>query len=459
MQNQKQRSPAARGSMKEVGLMAWPTIIGMLSFTLMEVADAFFVGKLGTVELAAIGISTMLVFVLHSFCFGLMGAARVVIAQLDGAGERTLFARAAGTTLLLAILLGVLVLPLTFISKYLFAILGGSAEVQLVAGEYFNARLLGSWAFFIMIGLGNVLKGTGNMRTPMRINLIVNTFNIVLDPILIFGLGPIPAMRHLGAAHATTIALVLGMALMLWATRHRIVGSWRPHLQLLRSTLRYGGPMGIQWMLEAASWAVFLGLMARIGDAALAANTAVMKILTVSFLPGYGIAEAANVLAGRYAGAGKNDLVPKVWRSSVTIGVSLMGLCGVLFFLVPEMLIGVFSQDPEILRIGSIFLRIAAVFQVVDALGIISSNTLMGTGDTRFTMFIALGSAWLVFVPVAWFLSQKTELGAIGAWVGLVTHLCVVGSIFAWRIFHGGWRGRTIVKEATDPMPLASPAE
>lgn len=438
----------ARGSMKEVGLLAWPTIVGMLSFTLMEVADTFFVGRLGTVELAAIGISTMLVFVLHSFCFGLMGAARVIIAQLDGAGKPELFSRVAGTTLALACVLGLTVLPLTLVSQHIFALLGGSDAVQRIGTEYFNARMLGSWAFFMMVGMGNVLKGTGDMRTPMRINIIANTLNIVLDPILIYGFGPIPAMRHVGAAHATTIALLVGMAMMLWAARRRIIGSWRPLLQIFRSTLRYGGPMGIQWMLEAASWLVFFGLMARFGDAEVAAYTAVMKILTVSFLPGFGIAEAANVLAGRYSGSGNDHIIPRLWKSAVSIGVLLMGLCGVVFFAAPHALIGIFTQDPEILRIGAIFLRIAALFQVVDAIGIISSNTLTGTGDTRFTMIVALSSAWLVFVPLAWLLSQKTSLGSVGAWVGLVTHLCILGVIFSWRIHQGGWKGRTMVHDA-----------
>lgn len=447
MKHRSEASIHTRGSIQEVGLLAWPTIISMLSFTLMEVADTFFVGRLGTVELAAIGISTMLVFVLHSFCFGLMGAARVVIAQLDGAERTDQISHGAATTLVLALLLGVLVLPLTLVSPRIFALLGGSDAVQLVAVEYFNTRLWGSWAFFVMIGMGNVLKGTGNMKAPMRVNIVVNVINIGLGPSLIYGWGPFPELRHIGAAHTSTIALIIGMVLMFWTTRRHILGVWTPRLTLFATTLRYGIPMGIQWMLEGASWVVFMGLMGRIGDVSLAATTAVMRILSVSFLPGYGIAEAANVLAGRYTGSGDTHLIPKVWKSSVQIGVGLMGLCGFLFFVFPEPLIRIFASDPEIIRTGSLFLRIAAVFQVVDALGIISSNTLTGTGDTRFTMVIALASAWLIFVPIAWFLSQKTAMGAPGAWVGLVLHLCVLGTIFGWRVFQGGWKGKGVVPE------------
>lgn len=441
------QSAPAPGSLREVSTLAWPTIIGMLSYTLMEVADTYFVGRLGKVELAAIGISTMLVFVLHSFCFGLVGAARVVIAQLDGAGQRKRFSNAAGTTLMAALALGALFFPLRFVSHHLFAALGGSPEVQLVASEYFDARLLGSWAFFAMTGLGNVLKGTGDMRTAMRVNLIVNGLNIALDPVFIYGWGPIPAMRHVGAAHATTLALLVGVVLMLLAARKRFTGSWRPNAKLLGSILRYGIPMGIQWMLEAASWVVFLGIMARISDVALAANTAVMKILTVSFLPGYGIAEAANVLAGRYAGRGRNDLIRVVWKNSVILGGGLMGLMGLLFLIAPALLIGIFTDDPEIIRIGTQFLRVAAVFQIVDALGIISSNTLTGTGDTRFTLIVTLTSAWAIFVPSAWYLATQTSLGAIGAWYGLTLHLAVLASVCAWRIFQGGWRGKTMVRD------------
>lgn len=443
------RATVATGSLREVSTLAWPTIVGMLSFTLMEVADTYFVGRLGTVELAAIGISTMLVFVLHSFCFGLVGAARVVIAQLDGAGQRTRFSNGAGTALMAALFLGALFFPLRLVSDALFAALGGSPDVQRVASEYFDARLLGSWAFFAMTGMGNVLKGTGDTRTPMRVNLVVNGLNIGLDPLFIYGWGPVPAMRHIGAAHATTFALLVGFCLMLYAARKRFPGSWKPDMELIWSILRYGVPMGIQWMLEAASWVVFLGIMARISDAALAANTAVMKILTVSFLPGYGIAEAANVLAGRYAGSGRNDLIRVVWKNAVFFGAGLMGAMGLLFLIAPELLIGIFADDPEIIRIGSQFLRIAAVFQIVDAMGIISSNTLTGTGDTRFTLIVSLSSAWLIFVPAAWYLATQTSLGAVGAWYGLTLHLAVLASVCAWRIFQGGWQGRTMIRTAS----------
>lgn len=432
------------GSVQETVQLAWPTIIGMLSFTAMEVADTYFVGQLGRAELAAIGMATMCVFLINSFAIGLFGSVRIIIAQQDGAGEHSRFGESAGTALVSSLVFGAGLLLLPLLSPWLFSLVGGSSEVQTIAREYFDARMWGAWAFFGMIAMSNVLKGVGKMQIPMRTNLLINALNIVLDPFFIFGWAGLPRMNHLGAAWVTNGVVYLGFFILLWAARKHFTQTWRPHWELFRAMIRYGLPMGVQWSLEALAWTVFMSLMGTVSDAAMAAHTAVMRIISVSFLPGYGLAEAVNVLSGRYAGAGRPELVPKVWRSGLKVGVVAMGLCGVLFFLFPSQLIGLFSDDAEVLAYGVQFLTIAALFQIFDATAIITTNTLNGTGDTRVAMFISLGSAWTIFVPLSWYLVTQTSLGANGAWYALCLHLVVLSAVLSLRILHGGWRGKTL---------------
>lgn len=436
------------GSVKEMVHLAWPTLIGMLSFTLMDVADTFFVGLLGVTQLAAVGISSMFAFVINSFALGLFGAFRVIIAQLDGGENREKYGAAVGTAFAFALTMGILFCGLRFVSSDIFALLGGSEEVQALAGDYFDVRTLGLWAFIAMTTLGNVLKGTGEVKIPMRTNVFINALNIVLDPIFIFGWAGISAMGMNGAAWATNVACVVGFIIMFWAARKHFPMPWKFEWSMLKTALRYGIPMGLQFTLEALAWTIFMGLMGRVSDAALAANTAVMRIISVSFLPGYGISEAANILTGRYSGARRPDLVKKVWISGLKVGISVMGAFGILFFTIPEHLIGVFSSDPEIVRYGVQFLSIAALFQIFDATTMISQNSLNGAGDTRFTMIVSLSSAWLVFVPLANYLVMKTDAGAVGAWYAICTHLGILSVVLGLRFLQGGWRGKTLYDEA-----------
>lgn len=432
------------GSTREMVLLAWPTIIGMLSFTIMDVADTFFVGLLGIEQLAAIGISTMFAFVINSFALGLSGAFRVIVAQLDGGASRDRFGVACGTALAFSLSLGAILLSLRFVSEEIFALFGGSAEVQALAVEYFNIRVYGLWAFIGMTSMGNLLKGAGEVKIPMRTNLLVNALNIALDPIFIFGFAGIPAMGIAGAAWVTNIVVAIGFAVMFLAARRHFRQTWRPEWAMVQAALKYGLPMGIQFTLEALAWTIFMGLMGRISDAAMAANTAVMRIISVSFLPGYGISEAANILAGRYAAAGRPDLVRRVWVSGLKVGIAVMGACGIVFFTLPEHLVGIFSQDPEIIAYGVQFLTIAALFQIFDATSMITMNTLNGTGDTRFTLVFSLASAWLIFVPLSTYLVTRTDAGAVGAWYAICTHLAILSAILSARVFQGGWRGKTL---------------
>lgn len=433
--------------------LAWPAVIAMLSFTVMDVADTLFVGQLGKDELGALGLSTTIVFVLQSFAFGLLAATRVVTSQFDGAAQQRRFGGAATASLLLSVGIGVCFIPLALFSDTIFAATGASENVQRIAREYFNIRVFGVWAWLAMIGLGNFLKGTGDTRTPMMIAVVANTLNVVLDPILIFGLGPFPELTHRGAAHATNIASLTGGLLSFVIVHLRVAGGWRYSPRALRSTLSLGLPMGLQWFFEMASWSVFISVVARIGDSELAAHTIVIKIIMVSFLPGLGIGESASVLAGRLVGGLRDDLILPLWRRAAGLGLVLMGFCGALFFVFPRALIGAFGAEGDVLAIGQQLLFVAAVFQLADALAMISSQTLDGTGDSRFTMTVSVSTAWLLFVPLTILFAFVLDFGAVGAWWAICARLFTMAAVYSWRLHSGRWRRSGLrVSEASSAL-------
>jgi MATE family multidrug resistance protein len=180
------------------------------------------------------------------------------------------------------------------------------------------------------------------------------------------------------------------------------------------------------------------------GEDELAANQIAFKILSLSFLPGYGISEAATVLTGQYVGAGDSRNVHRAFRSSLTLSVGFMGVLGVLFWVLPEPFIRVFNEDQAIVAAGAQLLAIAAVFQVFDAVAMTASGALNGAGDTRFTMFASIFSTWCVLVPFSYFFAVVLQMGLPGAWMGMTVEIISLAVILTYRFKTEGWRAQQV---------------
>jgi putative MATE family efflux protein len=282
----------------------------------------------------------------------------------------------------------------------------------------------------------------------MKVNLLVNGLNIGLDLVLIFGLGPFPRLGVAGAALATVLAWVLGAAWVLLSTLRRHGFRLKGGGGLLRRIVGLGLPIGIQRVLGVGGFAVFTAMLARMGEAELAAHQIALRILSMSFLPGYGISEAACLLTGQYTGAGDHLAVRRSLRSALQLAVGIMGGFGLVFWLTPELLVTCFTRDPRVVTLGCELLWVAAVFQVFDAVAMVTAGALNGTGDTRFTMMLGILSTWLVLVPAAWLCGVVAGLGATGAWIGLTVEILAYAVVASLRFHRGGWQGKAVVLQA-----------
>ena len=434
-----------RGSMSEVVHIAWPIVISMLSFTAMGVTDTLLVGWVGTTELAAVGLATTAFFLFNSFFMGTLHGVKVISAQATGAEKPELAVHAGWQGVLLAIPFGMLLIALSAMDDVIFGLMGGPADVRELATVYFGWRVLGSPAWFVVIAAGGYFQGIGDTRTPMKVNVVVNIANVVLDVVLIFGLGPVPAMGVAGAAIATAIACAMGAVVMFAIFVSRVGLHPRPHIGLMVRVLRLGVPIGVRYVLNVAGFTVFTAIIARMGEAALAAHQIAFKIISVSFLPGYGISEAATILTGQYVGAGRPESARASYVNAMKLSASLMGVMGMAFWLFPELLVGVFRDDPEVVRLGSQLLLLAAIFQIFDAVAMTGIGALNGTGDTRFTMLMSIGCSWFVLVPLAYYFGVVANLGAVGAWMGITIEVIVLAGISAWRFNTGAWNKHAVV--------------
>ena len=433
----------------EVVHLSWPIVLSMLSYTAMDLADTIFVGWLGVAELAAVGLATTVFFIINGFFLGTFQGVTVVTSQAKGADKKRRAVDSAFAGLLLAIPCALVVLALIPFEAGLFRILGGESHVRSMAGDYFRIRALGAGLWFAMLVICNHYQGMGDTRTPMILNIVAHTVNVVLDPLLIFGLGPFPQMGIEGAALATIIAQFVGMAaamvhffrgrlssgvLRLWARSRRALQEVAP------AVLRLGLPMGIHSAVGVLAWGVFTAVLARMGTMELAAHQIALKVIAVSFLPGHGVARAACILAGQRVGARRDDAVRHTLVASLSVALSFMGLMALGFVLFHDAITAVFTSDVATADLAGQLLLVAALFQLTDAVAMVTSQVLKGTGDTRFTMFAGITTAWTILLPCAYLFGVVLDGGAVGAWLALVVEIFVLSVILLLRFRSGAWK-------------------
>jgi MATE family multidrug resistance protein len=289
-------------------------------------------------------------------------------------------------------------------------------------------------------------RGVGDTRTPLYVTLGANALNAVLDYGLIFGKLGLPAWGVAGAGVATAIAHWVSMVAILAAYRRKKLADRydthpvRPNAVAIRRFLRTGAPIGGQWFMGMTSFAVFTTMVAHMGDTKMAASQAFVMLLSLSFMQAVGISIAATTLVGRYVGRENPEAVARSFRSAIVLGVGLGGLVALLFVTVPIPLLRIFTDETDVLSLGRPLLLIGALFQLFDAVAIISDGALRGAGDTRWPFVIEIVLAWGFFLPLAWFLAITLDGGLTGAWLGGLIHICLLALVLVLRFRSGAWQ-------------------
>ncbi len=438
---------SVRGNLREVGLLAYPVILTQLSATVMGIVDSAMVGRLGATELAAVGFAGVWSWTIFCFFFGTASGIQTFVAQADGAGrQRECGSWAwqglyviAPTTLLCTVVVWIA-------APTLLAWLGPSEELQEAAVHYLRPRLLGISGIGIAFVWISFFRGIGNTRTPLYAAITANLVNAVLDYGLIFGKLGLPAWEVAGAGAATAVgewiyAVFLAIAFHRSALAKRFATQFaRPRPSQIRRFVRTGVPIGGQWTIDMASFAVFTTLVARMGDVQMAASQAFVMLLSMSFMQAIGISVASSTLVGRYIGAKDIPAAIQSFRSSMKFAGILGSAIAVLFLALPELLMRVFTADPEVIALGAPLVRLGALFQLMDAFGIVASGSLRGAGDTRWPFLAQSVLAWGLFVPLAYLLGVTLEGGLVSAWIGGTVYVLVLSATLVWRFRSGAWQ-------------------
>ena len=435
------------GGLTEVTALAAPVILQQISATAMMVVDSAMVGRLGATELAGVGFGSVWMWTLFAFFSGTASGAQTFVSQVDGAGRAHESGRWAWHAL-------AFVLPTACLTVLVIAPLVAPALALLVPSEalranaltYIGWRLPGEIALAAMMVFSSFFRGLGDTKTPMAVSIFANLLNAGLDYALIFGAFGLPALGVAGAAIATSIASVVGAALLfalfLRPTLRARFGTAPSRLDrdTLRRFLRTGLPIGGQWCIGTTTFAFFTTLIARMGDASMAASQAFVMLLCISYMQAVGISTAAQTLVGRYRGRGDEAATRRSLRSALLLGSLLAAVVAVVFLSVPGPLMRIFSDDPAVLALGRPLLAIGALFQLFDAIVTITQGALRGAGDTRWPFVFETTFGWIVFLPLAYALGVTWGYGLAGAWTGGLISLGCSAAVLLWRFESGAWR-------------------
>ena len=323
----------------------------------------------------------------------------------------------------------------------------GASTGVIEQGAGFTAVLLGgSFSIIYLFLLNAAFRGAGDATVALRSLWIANACNIVLDPCFIFGLGPFPEMGVTGAAVATTIGRGVGIAYQVWyllGGKGRLAFGFdhlRPVPALAWRLLRISfGGVG-QFLIATASWIAVMRIVAMFGSPAIAAFTIAMRVMEFTFLPAWGLGNAAATLVGQSLGAGQPERAERAAWKAAQYNVTFMGVACVFLLLFAQTITGWFTGEPDVLRIGTHCLLILAIGFPMYAVGMVMVQAMNGAGDTETPMTVNLFCFWMVQIPLAFLLATKTGLGPDGAFIAIVVSesLLTVISVLVFR--RGGWK-------------------
>jgi len=438
---------SARGGFRELVHLSYPVVLTHISMTLMGVIDTAMVGRLGASQLAAVGFGGVWIWTVFTLFIGTANSVQTFVSQHWGAKDD----RACGFWAwqgLHALLPATGVAAAVFFLQLdaLLDLLAPSSAVRGFAEPYMAICAIGAVGLTTATVLSSFFMGIGDSRTPLYVTISAVGLNAFLDYALIFGSFGFPEWGVEGAALATVVSQWIQALVMLWMFTRRPLSTrymtrvTRPNLAAMRRLVRIGIPIGGQWCIEMLSFAVFLTVVARLGDASLAASQAFIALLSLSFMQAEGLGVGVSTLVGKYIGAKDPTAANRSYRSAQILTLLLSSIVALLLIGFPNELLRIFSDDPEVLRLGAPLLVVGALYQFFDAFAIVSDGALRGAGDTRNPFVVRLCLAWGLFLPLAWVLGIQLDGGLTAAWLAGALYVALLSAYLVLRFRSGAWR-------------------
>ncbi len=428
-------------------LLSIPAVLEMVMESVFVIADIYFVSKLGANAVATVGITESVITVIYAIAIGLGVATTSMVSRRIGEKKPD----AASFTAFQAIMTGIIVsviigIPGAIFAKDLLKTMGASGQIIENMSGYTRIMLGGNIVIMMLFIINAIFRSAGDAAVAMKVLWIGNIINIVLDPCLIFGLGPFPHMGIMGAAVATNIGrgtAVLVQFYLLFSGKQRIVLT-RKHLKfnfkLMLKLLKLSfGSIG-QNLIGTSSWIALVRILSTFGSEVVAGYTIAIRIIGFTILPSWGISNAASTLVGQNLGAKKPDRAEKSVWVTAWINMILLSIIGLVYVLFPEPFIRLFIDNENVVRSGILGLRIISIGFISYGLGMVLVNSFNGAGDTSTPLKINIFAFWCIEIPLAWFLAMKAGLNESGVFIAIVVAESLM-TFTAWIIFRKGkWK-------------------
>lgn len=448
--------------------VAWPVMLSSLLHTFYDLADAFWLGRLGKEALVAPTITNNVFFIALSLAMGLGVGGTTLVAQYRGAGRMDAVGRVTGQTLLVLLAAGLAVTAIGLAAaRPLLVLLQTPPDAlagTLVYLRWIVAGLPFMFAFFVYQG---VATGLGDTLGPLKVNLLVVGLNAALDPLLIFGPGPLPQLGVAGAAIATTLtralAAALGLRLLLGGRLgfrvHRADLRWDG--ALVRRMLAIGFPMAIGQTGTSLGFTLLIGVVNTFGSAVTAAFGIGNRIIHMALVPAFGLAQANATAVGQNLGANRPDRSGRaVWLSCLMIGAVLLPVTTLMFFFGAP-ISRLFVNDPEVVRYGHDLFRVTSYSVFVFGFIMVLLGSFQGSGHTLPVMVLNMGRLWLVRIPAAYLLALTLKMGPLGLWWAMFLSNTLTAIAAAIWFSLGTWK-RKVIPEAprgAQTLPAARAGE
>lgn len=460
-------APSFRAELRQLLALAGPTVGAKLSHMALGFTDFVLVSWMGTEATAAISPCTLMLYVVLCLGMGCMTCVQTFVSQSCGRQEPHRAAPYVWQAFYVGLAFLVLTYPLILLQRSFWVWVGHPPAVQAMEIAYCDVAFWSMGLAIMCVGLEGFFNGIQRPVVELVSIVIAIVFNAFAGYGLIYGKFGCPKMGIAGAGVALVMAwsirVLMMMAVFLSKPIHEKFKTriaWRFDALRLKEILMIGGPIGIQWFLDVASWFVFIALMmAPFGTATLAAANIALQLMHLSFMPAIGIGVAVNSLVGHAIGARRHELAERHARTGLAVMMTYMIAAGVLYWRGGPWLMGLLSKDLEVIAAGAGILIWAAVFQVFDALHINYIFALRGAGDTKWPAIMVIVHCWVTFIlggkVMMWLFPS---MGIHGPWMMCSLYIIFLGILLARRWRRGEWRKIELFK-APPAAEMAAPVE
>ncbi len=425
-----------------------PMLIGNMLQSGYSIINMIWVGNIvGENGLGAAAVSFPIMFILIGIAAGLTMATSVLVAQFYGAKNYERMKKVIDNSVSVGLVVSAtLTIGGILLSDFLLRLMNTPEAIFSMASSYLRISLAGAILLYMMFTVSSILRGVGDTVTPLMFMGTGVVLNAILDPLMIIGLGPFPRLGLNGAAWASVAsqAISLTFALIYLNRKNHLIAvnlrtlSFDKHIIWL--LCKIGFPSTVQQSLVSVGQAFVTTYVNYFGASAIAAFGAAGRIDMVATMPAIAIGMATTALTGQNLGARKPERVKEIFKWALLLGTVISGAVAIFAFTFPRLILSVFIHHEPVLEIGIDYLHIVAPCYFLFALMFVSAGVVNGAGQTLVPMLFTLISLWIVRVPLAWFLSQRTSLAIHGIWIAMAAGFAVTATVGYLYYVFGGWR-------------------